>query len=436
MKSFFFSYIFFCLSFFSQIQYGYAGIIETLNKDEVQTIQYNDCTYKKNIRTVQLQAPDFGLSQPIINLNSSETLILGFDDLDAELQNYSYTFIHCNANWEPSDLMSSEFIDGFADNSINEYHFSTNTLQKYIHYNARFPNNSTRFTKSGNYILKVYLDDDANDLVLTRRFMIQDNRINIAGEVHAASIISDRNYKQEIDFTIEHEGYAIQNPYIDLKVFIIQNNHWSNVKSGLKPVYVKGQQLVYDFDEQNVFPGVNEFRNFDIKNIRYLSQHIAKIQTDTLINHVYLFPDEKRAFKQYFSQPDINGNFLIKIDEGKNSETDADYCYVSFFLPYDAGSIDGNLYIFGAFNGWKCTPENQMHYNPKRMAYECILYLKQGYYNYEYILKDDKQEIDETFIEGSHAVTENDYSILVYHRFPGTFYDQLIGVKRLNSMRD
>lgn len=405
-------------------------------EDSTVGIQYTDFVYKKNIKTIQLHAPDFELSQPIIQLNSGEALKLGFDDLSAELENYSYTFIHCNANWEPSDLMSSEFIDGFADNSITEYHYSRNTIQKYVHYNATFPTNSTRFTKSGNYILKVYKDNDQDNLVLTRRFMISDNKVNITGRVAAASIIADRNYKQEIDFTIEYTGYVINNPYGDLNVFLTQNNHWNNVKSGLKPVYVKDQQLVYDYDEQNVFSGGNEFRNFDIKSIRYHSQHIAAIQDDSLKNHVYLFPDEKRAFKQYSSQQDINGNFVVKIQEGSNSEVDADYCYVSFFLPYDAGLTEGNLYVFGAFNGWKCTPENQLHFNPKRMAYECILYLKQGYYNYEYVLRDDKQQIDETFIEGSHAVTENDYCILVYHRFPGTFYDQLIGVRRLNSMRD
>lgn len=399
-------------------------------------IQYDDVVYKENIKTVQLHAPDFELSQPIINLNSGEKLKLGFDDLSGELQNYSYTFIHCNANWEPSDLMSSEFIEGFADNSINEYHYSTNTIQKYVHYNVNFPTNSTRFLKSGNYILKVFQDSDPDDLVLTRRFMVYDNRLIITGRISAASIIADRNYKQELDFTISYDGFVINNPYGDLKIFLMQNNHWSTAKTDLKPVYVKGQELVYDYDEENVFSGGNEFRNFDIKSINYHSEHISKIQTDSLKNHVYLLPDEKRAFKQYSTQQDINGNFIVKIQEKSNSETDADYCHVSFFLPYEADLPDGNLYVFGAFNGWKCTPENQMHFNPARMCYECILHLKQGYYNYEYVLKDDKGQIDETFIEGSHAITENDYGILVYYRFPGTFYDQLIGVKRLNSLRD
>jgi hypothetical protein len=400
-------------------------------------IRYDDYVYKKNIKTVQLQDPNFELSQPLINLHSTETLKLGFDELGTDLQSYSYTFIHCNANWEPSDLLSSEFIDGFAENTINDYRFSTNTVQKYIHYNAVFPTNATRFLKSGNYVLKVYKDNNPDDLVLTRRFLVYDNKLSITAHVSPASIIEDRNYKQEIDFTIDHPGYPIANPYGDLKIMLTQNNHWVNAKSGLKPVYVKDEQLVYDYDQENVFPGGNEFRNFDIKSLRYHSEHIASIKNDSSGNHVTLLADEKRAFKQYFTQRDINGAFVIKIQEGTNSEADADYCSVSFFLPYDGVLTDGNLYVFGAYNGWKCTPENLMHYNMKMMGYECTLYLKQGYYNYEYVFfKDDQQEIDEMMIEGSHSATENDYSILVYHRFPGTFYDQLIGVKRLNSLRD
>jgi hypothetical protein len=400
-------------------------------------MRYEDYVYKKNIRSVQLQDPNFELSQPLINLHSTEKLQLSFDELGSDLQSYSYTFIHCNANWEPSDLMSSEYMDGFAENAVNDYRFSTNTVQKYIHYHAVFPTNATRFLKSGNYILKVYDENNPDGLVLTRRFMVYDNKLNLAAHVSPASIIEDRNYKQEIDFTIDHTGYPITNPYSDLKITLIQNNHWVNSKSGLKPIFVKDEQLVYDHDEENVFFGGNEFRNFDIKSLHYHSEHVASIKNDSLHNHIILLPDEKRAFKQYSTQRDINGNFVIKTQEGTNSEVDADYCWVSFFLPYNDILTDGNLYVFGAYNGWRCTPENLMHYNMQRMGYECTLYLKQGYYNYEYVFfKDDQQEIDEMLIEGSHSATENDYCILVYHRFPGTFYDQLIGVKRLNSLSD
>ena len=400
------------------------------------SIRYNDHVYKKYIRTVQLRDESFELTKAILSLGSQEKLKFSFDDLDADLKNYSYTAIHCNSNWEPSDLMPNEYIDGFVDNAIIDYRYSFNTLQKYTHYNISFPNSSFRITKSGNYILKIYLDGDPENIAITSRFTVFQNKISIESSVTAASIIEDRLFKHEIDFKINYSGYQINNPFADLKIVLTQNNRWDNAKTSLKPVYVKDKELVYDYDDQNVFEGGNEFRFFDIRSIRYHSERISKVRTDSMGNHVELFTDEKRTFRRYYSQSDMNGDFLIKVQEGNNSEVEADYCNVSFFLPYDAALPDGNLYVFGAFNAWNCNVENLMHYNAKRFGYECSLYLKQGYYNYEYVfLKDGELAADETLIEGMHYDTENDYTIFVYHREPGTFYDQLVGVKRLNSMK-
>lgn len=402
-----------------------------------QAIRYEDRIYRKNIRTAELRSDGFEMSHPIIQLGSNQHLLLSFDDLDADLKSYSYTLIQCNADWEPSDLMSSEYIEGFTDNTINDHGYSFNALQKYTHYSATFPNNSTRITKSGNYIVKVYLDSDTERPIITKRFLVFDNKVSIDSRVTQASIIEDRNYKQELDFTIQKNGYVINNPYNDLKVFIMQNNRWDNIKSNLRPVYMNNDQLVYDYDQENVFPGGNEFRSFDIKSLRYHSEHVYDINVDSVGTTVTLYADERRSSKRFYSHPDINGDYLVKIQEGTRSEVEADYCYVKFFLPCDEIFTDGNLYVFGAFNSWACNPDNLMRYNPKRMGYECTLYLKQGYYNYDYaFLKDGVKVADETFIEGSHYETENDYTILVYHRQQGTFYDQLIGVRHLNSMKN
>ena len=96
---------------------------------------------------------------------------------------------------------------------------------------------------------------------------------------------------------------------------------------------------------------------------------------------------------------------------------------------------DGNLYIFGALTDWHYQKEAIMKYDSKYSAYTGTLYLKQGYYNYEYVLLKNNATVgDETFIEGNHYETENDYSIYVYNQEQGTNYDKLIAVKRLNSI--
>jgi hypothetical protein len=439
-------FVFFSVSTFAQKekkqslwQSLLSSASDTVSEDYYgdNTIRYENYVYKPNIKSVQLYDESFELSQPLLALGSTESLKLSFDDLDADLKSYSYTLIHCNANWEPSDLVSAEFIDGFMDNNINDYRYSFNTLQKYTHYTATFPNNSLRITKSGNYVLKVYVDANPDDIVLTRRFMIHQNSLSIISRVTQASIIEDRNYKQELDFTINHAGYEIKNPYNDLYIVITQNNRWDNQRTGFKPQFVKDYELVYDYDDLNVFPGGNEFRYFDIRSLRFHSEFIYSVKTDSLGNHVELYRDEKRSYKRYSTYTEMNGNYIIKVQEGNNSDVEADYCFVKFFLPYSEALTDGNFYVFGAFNDWRCNKENLLHYNEKRLGYECTLYLKQGFYNYEYVfLRDGTIVADETLVEGSHYETENEYMIYIYHRQQGTFYDKLIGVKRLNSMRD
>jgi hypothetical protein len=150
-----------------------------------------------------------------------------------------------------------------------------------------------------------------------------------------------------------------------------------------------------------------------------------------------LYPEELRTAKPYLFYNDFNGNFLIKNrDAIGNQDTEADYVYVDFFLPYPTAESAGNFYVMGKLTDWRMNKKSKMTYNYKRNGYEAQLYLKQGFYNYMYVLSNDaKKGGDETLIEGNHWDTENDYSIYVYHRKIGTYYDQLICYKKFNSFK-
>ena len=410
---------------------------DTLTDDYygIPGIRYEDFVYSPSIKSVQLRDENFEISQPLINLNGPERLKLSFDELDADYKNYAFTYIHCNSNWEPSNLMPIEYIDGFQENLINEYKYSYNTLQRYVHYNAYFPGSASRFTLSGNYILKVYENGNPDNIIITKRFMVFQNKINIMPKITRVSDAVYNNYNQEIDFTINSTGYEITNPYSDLKVVITQNNRWDNAKTNLKPLFVKNDEMIFELSKDNVFPGGNEFRHMNTKSIRYRSDQYSKIVKDTAnITHIYMVADQKRSFKQYAFESDLDGNFLIKNQDGDNSEVDADYCYVHLFLPFDVLFNDGDFYVFGGFNGWRCDPQNKMKYNGKYLGYEATLFLKQGYYDYEYaFLKDGTHTADETIVEGTHYETENTYTIYVYHKPLNKFYEQLIGVQKITT---
>ena len=401
-------------------------------------MRYSDWTYQPSILSVQLHESSFDANPAVLELNSGNVLELSFDDLDFDKKNYSMSFEHCTANWEPSNLMPSEFINGFFEANILNFSFSTNTIQKYTHYSITFPQANINFTKSGNYIVYVYQDNDKEKLVLTKRFMIYENKVSVLSTLNQA-IGNDEQYeKQHIDFSLVNSGYEITNPFTDLKIVITQNNRWDNAINDIKPTFVEPTKLTYSLDDKSTFNGGNEFRFFDTRSLRTYTERVNLIYRDSVSKyHIELKTDELKTFKNYSFYNDINGSYLIKNkDMVGNPDIEADYAWVHFFFPYDNAQSEGNFYVLGKLTEWKTNHTNRLNYNYKKLGYEGKLYLKQGYYNYSYVfLSDHKKGGDQTLTEGNHWETENDYSIYVYHRQRGTYYDQLIAVKRLNSMR-
>jgi len=408
---------------------------DTVSYYKKDFLRYDNHVYKPNIKTVLLHRSGFDLSYPIMELSNSETLKLSFDDLDGDLKKYQYTIVHCNSDWQPSDLNVADYISGFTSGFITDAKSSVNTLQSYTHYNLEFPQTDVKPKISGNYIIKVYLENP-DQLILTHRFMIVDSKVTIDAKEREATVIEDKNYKQEIVFSINNKAYKILNPYNSLKVIIMQNERWDNIINNLKPSLVRNDELIYEYEYGNVFQGDNEYRFFDLKSLKYQTETIERIQKRNSSYYVFLKQDERRSFKHYIFQNDINGRFAIKNDDGRDSETDAEYLNVYFSLPYQVPLVHGNVYIFGALSGWTFSDDCKMIYNYANKTYERALYLKQGYYNYQYVFLENGTDIgDISFIEGTHSQTENDYTIFVYYKEPNDNYERLIGVKFLNSVK-
>lgn len=408
---------------------------DTVSSDLNNSVCCRDHVYKENIRTVLLYKEGWELSYPVIDLNTEAHLVLSFDDMDADAKDYSYTFIHCDADWQPSLISPSDYLDGFAENKISNLQPSFNTTIKYTHYSVGFPNEDLKFKLSGNYIVKVFTNFDQNEIVLTKRFFILDSKVSIDATVKQAVMSDYRKTGHEIDFVINKQNYNINNSYSEIKVSLLQNMRWDNAITTLKPIYVKDESLVYDFDEENVFLAGGEFRYFDIKTLRLNAEKVEQISFTNSLYHVKLLDDDKRMFKTYLYHKDLNGKYLVKTQDGQNSEVDADYAIVYFSLPYDVPVINGNIYVSGGLTNWEFSKNNKMKYNFERKQYELVLQLKQGYYNYQYLfLKDGDQKADVALVEGSHYETENDYLIFIYHKDISSRYDKLIGYQIVNSV--
>ena len=76
------------------------------------------------IKSVRLHREEWNLSYPIIRLDSDEKLILHFDLLGESIETYYYSFIHCDKDWDPSQVFESEYLDGFVENQVQDYKMS------------------------------------------------------------------------------------------------------------------------------------------------------------------------------------------------------------------------------------------------------------------------------------------------------------------------
>ena len=357
-------------------------------------------------------------------------MLLKFDDLNGDEGDYYYRISYYNHDWSPSTLFKNEFIDGFDNVRIDDYTTSFNTLQTYTHYRLELPNDDIQFKISGNYVLEVYTSDD--ELAFSRKFCIYETMASVQVGIYRPQNMDRFNTYQSVQFAITPIQTSFRNPDQNIKVVIIQNQQWDHTIKGLTPQYYSGRTMEYRYDIPSQFEGGHEYFYFDTKDLRVTSPNINYIDRAELYES-YLNIDVPRKYAEYTYAPDINGKFEIRNIMGPGDpDTHADYNYVYFSLAADYQLSDEEIFIYGGFNNYQFADQNKMYYNPSLEIYEGILLLKQGFYNYKYVSKQD-EILNKNGLSGSHALTENEYQVLIYYRNIGKQYDALIGVGNANS---
>jgi hypothetical protein len=265
--------------------------------------------------------------------------------------------------------------------------------------------------------------------------MIVDQKIGIAARVNKTTSLEDRYTKQQVDFSLMTENYYIADPYRDIHIVVQQNDRWDNVVMNVQPRMVLPNKLDYSLNEKIVFEGGNEFRYFDMKTVKYTTDRMATIDYLPETYFVYLLADQNNISRPYYTEYDINGKRIIGSNQAiYDIYTESEYAWVHFTLKHPTPLANGNVYIMGGLSDWRFSDENKMYYMYERHTYETDLYLKQGYYNYCYaFLEDGRNTAEVMYFEGSHWETENEYTVYVYHREQGLYYDQLIGVSTISS---
>lgn len=389
--------------------------------------------FNNNIHTVNLSKYS-DWSQPIIELNSSDVITCSFDDFDAIGKDYRYTFIHCDPSWRQSTgIIQSDYMTGYyTEEYIRDYSQSFNTLRDYTHYSFTFPNENINIGLSGNYALFVY-EDDISSPAFIARFYVIDKKVSVPIKVDFSKNPAHISEYQRVSFSLECGSYLIREPYRSVTIVIQQNNKPYSEQIATEPKYITGSSYIYDFDDKFEFKGNNEFRNFDIRTLKYLTQYISQIDVRNSEYYVITHDISSWLGKAYQSFADNDGQYILSVRDG-DVATEGEYAFVNLRVKSSFPMANEELYVCGEFNGWQFNEENKMSYNYETGEYQANLYLKQGYYNYCYVYKNaETQRIDEGFIDGSFVETQNRYSIMVYYQPTGERYCQLIGYGLINS---
>lgn len=403
--------------------------------------QRPDHTYRPNIHSVKLFKYADIYGYPIISLNSGDQLELHFDDFDADVKNYYYTFQLCNADWEPANLPGFDYIQGFQTTRISTYRYSSVSFTKYTHYQAILPQRSSAPTKSGNYLLKVFLDNDTSDLYFTKRFLVIDNKVSVAVQIKQPFSSQSAFGYQRVQIVVNTATAKINNlsPQ-DLKVVVLQNNIWPSAAFLNRPTIYRGNYFEYN-DDATSFEAGREWRWVDLRSLLLMSDRMEKlINTNHTPKQVYLKPDGERKQQAYMYYRDLNGIYTIENTDGNNPYWQSDYAYVHFrYAPPGGRPYAGkDIYVFGELTNYLAGDSSRMAFNTEKGVYEKTIYLKQGHYNYSYAILDAAQQPGNRFsfdsTEGSFVQTENNYTILVYFRPFGARADELIGVSLLNTL--
>lgn len=417
--------------FFISLSVLLAGVVQA---------QIADHIYKPGIRSVKLYKAGDIYSYPVIMLNSSDQLELHFDDMDADVKFYYYSFQLCNADWKPANVQTFDYIRGFQSNRITTYRTSSIVGTRYTHYMATIPERNSAPTKGGNYLLRVFLNDDTTKLVFTKRFLVVNTKATVSGIITQPYNNNYFQTHQRIQANVSTAAGQINafSPQ-DLKVVILQNNVWASASMIDRPTIFRGSYYEYSDEENTTFPAGKEWRWIDLRSLRLRSDRMRQIIDNDSTNRIDVFvaPDGERRQQLYVYYRDYNGIYTIENRDNANPLWQSDYAWVHFtYVPPGNRAYEGrSIYLFGELTNYEQNEGSKMEFNPEKGVYEKALYLKQGYYNYSYVTLTDKKNVVASVenTEGNYWGTENTYMILVYFRAFGGRSDELIGYTRIGS---
>ena len=387
-----------------------------------------------NFKTLQVRFGDDMFAPPVINLaNPGERIVISFDELAEERRYLRYSLEHCDASWQPEGLVESEFLDSFNEGIVEDYDYSQATVVHYVHYTITLPNSQVRITQPGNYLVRVYDENDPDRTLLQARFGVCDFSASVMATVSSRTDIDTNMSHQQLALQIDTRHMQVDDPFNDLRVVITQNGRPDNEVTLTTPQRISGDRLIYEHLRPMIFEAGNEYRRFETASVNYPGLGIERMVHDAPIYNAVLYTDSPRDKQSYLYDSTQQGRYLVRSVDTQQSDTEADYVLTHFTLemPPIAGA---DIFIDGDLTDRRWNPSSHMVYNHSSGAYEQSLLLKQGAYNYQYLVVPNGSDRGQTApVEGNKYQTANEYTIRVYHRPRGTRFDRLVGITTVKA---
>lgn len=384
--------------------------------------------FDPHVKSLKVALANNPYTPAIYTLGSDKALQVNFDYLDYDVHYLRYSVTHCNANWESSQLVASEYASGFNEADITDYAQSENTFVHYYNYNLTLPNEHLQLLKSGNYLLSVYEQDDPDKVLFQARFSVCEGTVTVKPQVTSRTDTDYNNAHQQVSFDLAYKQGTIADPYNELTCIVTQNSRDDNAVTVTAPMMADATHATYDHNRNLIFPAGNEFRRIETVSLHTLNMGVASIAYFEPYYHATLVTDQLRAESPYLYDQTQFGRFTIRNAESDYSATEAEYVVTHFSLYTGTPWSNGHIDLQGEFTEGLPAPDRTLHYDPNSGCYTCDLLLKQGAYNYQYLWVPDGTRAGQSGpIEGDKYQTVNEYLIKVYDRPCGERYDRLVG---------
>ena len=151
------------------------------------------------INTLRMIVDNDWEKPPVVDMASDATIEFSFDEMSHEYHRFTYHIQHCDAQWQPSDILESDYLDGFNDETIDDWENSINTTFDYTHYRLTIPNNEVRLKLSGNYRLSIREDDHE---VAYFRFCLSEGKDLLSCTISGNTDIDAHDSHQQLGLTI------------------------------------------------------------------------------------------------------------------------------------------------------------------------------------------------------------------------------------------